>query len=314
METKTVYYSMNIKPVAVAVFKTIALLKKHYGMNYLTRIVKGDNRFEWKEEQHALLETFGLLKNYPDFKIKNIINWLVTHHYLCTINLEYGTLGLSEKAHQAMESEDALWVSNWELSMHTERRITLDALKALRKSLSMSEKKPVFQIFTDYTLQMLLNTTPESMSGLKSTPGMNDVLCDKYGHLILRTIENARKQAETEIRERRIEKVKGIEYQSVKELITEEKKFDTVIEKTGFTKERIVRIMKDLHETGEMDVKPFIEKNIKPKDLHKATEFFRQTNNPKLKTAYETLGLDYETLRMCRLYISDVKSDIVAIA
>ncbi|MBX7241076.1 MAG: HRDC domain-containing protein [Bacteroidia bacterium] len=314
METKTFYYNMNIKPVAVAVFKTITLLKRNYGINYITRIVKGDNRFEWKEEIHTQLETFGVLRNFPDYKIKNIINWLMMNHYLCTTNLEYGTLGLSEKAHQTMETEDALWVSNWELSMHTERRITLDSLKALRKSLSVSEKKPVFQVFTDYTLQMLLNTMPETMTDLKSIQGMNEGLCDKYGHLILRTITNAKKQAEMEIREKRIEKVKGVDYQSVKELINEEKKIERVIEKTGFSKDRILKIMKDLHETGEMDVKPFIEKNIKPKDLHKATEFFRQTNNPKLKTAYETLGLDYETLRMCRLYISDVKSDIVAIA
>ncbi len=314
MEATQVVYSMNIRNTATTVFKTIMLSKQRYGMNYIIRILRGDDKFGWKDEAHTQMETYGSLKTLPDFKIKNIISWLMANHYLYVSNMEYGILALTEKAHYEMTNQVAWWVSNKELSLHIEERRVTEALKSLRKSLSISEEKPIFLIFTDYVLQSLASAMPSSITELKNTPGINSAMCDKFGHLILRTIENAKKQAEKELREKRIEKVKGTDYQSVKALINEGRKLDTIIAKTGFSKERIVRIMKDLHETGEIDVKPFIEKNIKPKDLYKATEFFRQTENARLKTAYETLGLDYDILRMCRLYIADLKSDIIAIA
>ena len=65
--------------------------------------------------------------------------------------------------------------------------------------------------------------------------------------------------------------------------------------------------------TGEIDLRPWIEKNVDSKALYKGAEYFKKVSNPKVKEAFQVLGLDYETLNLCKMYVANVVSRQVEI-
>ena len=59
-----------------------------------------------------------------------------------------------------------------------------------------------------------------------------------------------------------------------------------------------------LHQAGEIDLIPWIKDQLSTEELEKGSRYFQQHENPKLSQAFADLGLDYDTLRLCRLYVA----------
>lgn len=313
MTTETSSPNFNIMPDAKAVFKTILLLDQRFGINYLTQILKGHTRFPLKNALHEKLETFGSLKHLTEQKIKSMIAWLLEQQYIYTTNFDYGTLGLTPKGKERLASDLAWNIHSWTFNRKTEDWVLEDALKSLRKSMAVMENKAPYEIFTDYTIQTIVREKPIHITELKSIPGITDAFSDKYGQVVLRAVKNAGQDAERILHENLLKRVQAPAYQSVKTMFQSGFSLKEMIKSTSKTLNDIVKILTDLHKAEEINLKSFIEQNIDAKSLHKATTFFQETDEPRLKVAYETLGLDYETLRLCKLYVADVKKQVVGI-
>lgn len=311
--TNNASQNLNIMTDAKAIFKTVVLLNERFGANYLTQILKGHRRFPLKNVLHEKFETFGALQHLTENRIKSMITWLLDQQYLCTTNFEYGTLGLTVKGKERLDSDLAWNINNNTFNRRTEDWVLENALKEVRKSMAMMEQKPIYEIFTDYSIQAIVREKPQHITELKNIPGITEAFSDKYGHLVLRAVKNAAADAEKIIHERLLTRVQTPAYQQVKTMFQAGFSLPEIVKNTGKTQNDVVKTLTDLHNCEEINLKSFVEQNIDAATLHKASTFFQQTEEPRLKIAYETLGLDYETLRLCRLYVADVKRQTVAI-
>lgn len=311
--TNTQNTRINIMPEAKAIFKTILLLNEKFGVNYLTQILKGHERFPLKKAEHGQLETFGALKHLNETRIRNLISWLVAEQYLYTKDFTYGIIGITAKGKERLNSEQAWNVKRYLFSQKTEDSVLANSLKELRKSWAIMWQKAPFEIFTDYVLDTIVREKPQHITELKTIQGLGTEFVDSHGQVILRAVKNSKKEAENLLHEQLLKRVQYPAYQQIKSLFLTDMSLVEIEQASGKKEENVIRMLVDLHNAGEIDLKDFIEENINAKDLHAAVSFFEQTEEPRLKVAYETLGLSYDTLRLCRLYVNCVKQQKVAI-
>jgi hypothetical protein len=305
-----------MKSELTSIFKTVLLLNQNTGMNYLIHVLRGNEQFGLKKDAHKKLETFGALHYMKSDKIQKLMSWLLSNGYLTLTNMQYGTLGLTEKAHAVLENPTPFYIYQKELYITTEDRILQSSLKELRKSLSTLENKPVYEIFNNYCIEMILQTKPKTISELKEIAGMSNIIADRYGILILKSIGYAEKEAKKVLHEKVINSTQTPAAQTIKQQFLSGMSIEAIAESRKNTIGYITKVLSDLHTVGEIDLSRYVETQVNPAELHKAQVFFTQTQEGSLKNAYETLGLDYNTLRLCKLYVSSLhhKSEEIAVA
>lgn len=295
----------NIKEEAMAIFKTILLTKQVYAMNYLVRIVRGDMRFELKKPEHAQLETFGCMANVNDYRLKNIVTWLLKNYYLNMVNLQYGSLGLTAKAFLVMHSEEDLLVGKKDLQINAENRVLSDSLKKIRKAIAETEDRPIFSIFTDWSLQNMIDSKPQDIATLKTMGVMNEAYTNTYGHLLIKAIKGAKEESIRQLQEDLQRRVKTPTYQAVKSLFLAGCAIENIAETRQIKQDTVLSYLGDLHRTGEIDMKPWIAERVDAKILQKVADFLAQ-EQVTFRDAYRELGLDYQTLVLSKLYATKI--------
>lgn len=297
--------TISIKTEANAIFQTILLLEERYGAKYIIQILRGESN-KLKSLNHKLLETFGLMAKTTEEKLQNIVHYLLKTNYLQVNNPEYGTLAVSPKGKVLLASDTELEVEKAEIIISTENRIVANFLKDMRRNCASTLDCLPFMIFTDYTLQQIVDKKPKNAEELKEIPNIHTFFTQRYSEELFLISASAKKMAEEYIRKEKEKKAKQPAYQAVKALFLAGDSLDKIAEKRQVKTTTILAYLSDLHELGEVNLKPWIEKNVTPKALHKGVTFFEQTKQEDMKLAYEVLGLDYNTLRMCKLYIMNV--------
>lgn len=297
--------TISIKREANAIFQTILSLEERYGAKYIIHILRGESN-KLKALNHKLLETFGLLAKTTEEKLQNIIHCLLKHQYLHIIQVEYGVLGVAEKGKMLLKSDTELDVEKTEIMISTENRIVGDFLREMRKNCASSLDCFPFMIFTDYTLQQIIERKPKNEDELKEIPHIHSLFIQKYSEQLFYLTASSKKIADEQIRKEKAKRIKQPAYQAVKALFLAGESLEQIAEKRQIREATALAYLSDLHEMGEVNLKSWIEKNVKPKSLHQGVTFFEQTRQEDMKLAYEVLGLDYNTLRMCRLYIMNV--------
>ena len=295
--------SFNVRFAATAIFKTITLLDKRYAADYLDRILRAEDRFGFREEEHKQLETYGLLENFWRSRVQAIMDVLVEDGYLVIKDTTYGNLELSNLANAFMEAPHDMFVESNRLRTAPKDGILFSQLRQLRKQLSDGGGIQPYEVFTNFGLKGLVKNKPSDIASLKEVPGISHAQADRFGQIILSQIKDVEENAWKLIT---VRKAHYPSSQEIKVLFDQGKSLQEITEVKGWTEDSVVRTIEALHLAGEINANPWIEKQLDAKAFNKGIKYFQEVENPRLKAAYETLELDYRTLRMCRLYISDV--------
>lgn len=302
------YASKNIdlREKAEIVLKTIVLLDKNYGISYLVRIVRGNDEFPLKQEEHKELETFGTMEKIHSERIKNLIFYLIDCDLLTITNREYGIVGITTKGKSFLESQEPLIAPSDTLQTHLLENLLSKELKNLRKRVAEEKGIKIYEVFTDYTLQCILRSKPANKADLANLPGMGNLNVEKYGDHIMEAIQEAGNKKEIQALEDAEKKLYSPSYQAVKSLFQAGLSIPEIAQSREVKPNTVSTILFDLHKGGEIDLIPWIEQELDQETLEKGVEYFRNSQERRLLPAFEKLGLDYETLRMCRLYVDQV--------
>ncbi len=306
--TKTKNRKVNIQEETELILKTVLLLDHPYGANYLVRVLMGSKDYGLKEESHMELETYGALGEMHMGKIKDIVHFLVRKNYLHIADKRFGVIGITEQGEAYLEQPEPLEVSPRYLYTNRYDRRLYKALRGIRKELATQVSKPPFHIFTDYTLQCLVEEKPKDILSLKTIPGIGDYKADAYGNAILLALKENETQKAEEAQVRMMQRAQSPSHQEVKALFESGMDIEEMAEKRQVKASTIRTCLYRLHEAGEVDLSAWIEKQVGEQELAKGSEYFRQTPNLRLKEAFEDLGMDYETLRLCRLYVHKIST------
>lgn len=303
--TKSTSKTMNGRKHVLSILQTVQLLKQNHGANYLQRILLGKTEFDFKEG-HESLPTFGALAEEHFDKVYRLIYYLVQHEYLEITNTNYGTIGITEKGKDFLHEPQDIWLRPKDLRTNVYDIQLIIKLREIRRNFSKQEAKPSFLIFSDYLLQLIVEHKPTDILSLKKLPGIGDYKADRYGHLIIQAIHEVSERKRMNNQVRRFKQAHAPSHQEVKVMFEAGMGIDEIAEKKQIQPSTVRSYLFNLHEAGQINLLPWIEKEVDGENLAKGKAYFQSVQNPRLKEAYEMLGLDYDTLKLCRLYVSNL--------
>jgi ATP-dependent DNA helicase RecQ len=289
---------------AIAALQTVQALKGRFGINHIVQVLRGEDPFGAVSSEQQQLPTYGALSDWSGERVRSLLRWLQRKAFVTVADKRFGSLSISPEGEAFLAAPAALVAREADLRNSYFDRMLYVMLRKARLELSRETGKPPFEIFTDFTLHELVQQRPADAAALRAIPGIGDYKANRYGPAILRAIGEVQAKQAEEKRNEFLKKAHGPAAQAVKTLFESGMDIDAIAASRGVQPATVRNALQLLHNAGQIDLAPWIERNLDASALERGVSFFRQSQAAKLREAYEALGLDYDTLRFCRLYVS----------
>ena len=178
--------------------------EQRFGAGHVIDVIRGQLRDKVKRFGHDQLSTFGIGKEFSDAQWRSIVRQLVVRGFLTIDHSRYGALQLTENSRELLRGEVTLQLredpvkpksrpnlkaGRRKIEVELEDEPLLEALRALRKSISDEENIPPYVVFHDVTLAELIEQRPSSLAELLNITGVGQAKLQKYGQRILDVLQ-----------------------------------------------------------------------------------------------------------------------------
>lgn len=297
--------AQNLKHLAGKILETMAGLERNYGPSYIVSVVVGKIDGSWRDEAHTQLKTFASIP--PRFR------WRVTCaiHYLADLGLLQpkgkgcATIGITDAGRGWLETREDIPVQPMQLRFTGLEWYLRDMLRQHRREVAQAEVTDPWQVFTDYSLDRLVMGKPLGFEELLRVPGFDHAKCERYGVGILRCVQDVLENYEDYRMANLRKRANGRSFQKIKKCFEEGFTLHEIRVAMGFTLETVVRYLCDLHEVGDVDLVPWIERNVNSQTLFSAVEYLKRVSNPTLMEGARALGVDINLMRFAVVYHKD---------
>lgn len=294
---------LNLTEMAVNVLKTAVLTDGRYGVTYLSQLLIGDVDMKFRRPEHGSLETFGTLMHLSFVEAKEFLCFLIRKGLLYQSAGDYPLVGVGRIGrHFLMEPKEEFLRGEKVFPSQLDMRLRYQ-LYHLREKIAQEIGKPSHVVFTETTLLHLCIAKPGSEQELLQVYGIGPWKVRQYGNRILEVILSFQKYEKVRSVSRVIKSVTRPTFQEIKALFYQGMDTPEIARMKGIKESTVRTYLEKLHLCGEIDVRPWIEKQVDRNTLHRAIRYFREAEDKRLSTAHEVLGLEIGTLRLCRLYL-----------
>ena len=297
-------HKLNIRHESLLILRTVDSMDNACGVNLIVQILRGTEGPWIKKGTHTSLITFGALHHTHQDRIRNLVHFLLNNAYLQVAHAAFGSLALTAKGTDFLKHPADLIVKAHELRTSRYDKMLLAELRQLRLQLCTQEDKPPFRIFTDYSLQRLVQDKPMSMAQLKEIPGFGDFKAERYGAVILRAILRMMEKKRLADQTYQQQKAQSPSHQEVKALFEAGMGVEEMAEKRAVQPNTIIRSLITLQEAGQIQLEPWIRHHVPPHTLQKIVAYFDQKPESSLKEAQKALQIDYDTLHLGKIFRS----------
>lgn len=181
---------VTITVEAQKIFSCIIRLKERYGSTLIAQVLKGSKNKKILALGCDRLSTYGIMSEYTEKEIKDIINILVADGYLSLTAGQYPVVKLEEKVLTVLKNGAQVYQKVQKKKERLNKDNSLfELLKKLRKEISTKEELPPYVIFPDSTLQEMSKLYPQDAQALLKIKGVGENKLRKYGDLFLAHIK-----------------------------------------------------------------------------------------------------------------------------
>ncbi len=174
---------------AQKIFSCVFRMNQRYGTTLIALVLKGSKNKKVVELGFDKLSTYGIMKQYSEKEIKNIINVLIAEGYMGLTESEYPVVRLTEKALAVLKGNEQVFKK---MQRKVQKKQTdnslFNILKEVRKSISEREKVPPYIIFPDVTLREMSEYLPQNEYALLQIKGVGESKLKRYGEEFLDAI------------------------------------------------------------------------------------------------------------------------------
>lgn len=301
---------VDIQSEVVYILKTLKLLEKPFSVNYVINIVTGSNIFTWKKSGHDQLATFGSLAWCEAVRLHRTLQVMLDKELIEGVPNNLQMIRMTEKGSEFLKTPEPIPVYPGKLRLSGHDFALLYLLKQIRSSFAEKEGQDEYSILPLLTLDRIVYLRPKSEEALSHIPGMGKTRVKKLATPILAAIDNV---VEKEIEERRKKHMRiafSPSFQKTKELWEAGYSLAEIAMIRGHRLSTVHSYLEKLHYALEIDMRPWIEKHVDSKQLYRGVEFFKQVPNASLNEAHEVLGISYDVLRKCKMYIFEPASEL----
>jgi ATP-dependent DNA helicase RecQ len=276
--------------------------------------------------QHNTISVFGIVDNFTDDEIKNIMRSLLTLNFLQAAEGKYPTLSVTNKGIKFLKEKELLELSktqedNMDMYENVPRQEIeydhnlLEKLRVLRKQIADESDTAPWMIFSDISLQEMAHYFPSDKNNFSKIEGVGIRKLESFGDAFLEVINNYTKKNNISSLEvpdrgkRRINKIKRLvkagrsRYAKTKEMVLKKLSLAEIAEEEGFKEGTIVNHIERLILSGE-DLDIAYLKPPKNK-FEKVKIAFEECGDEKLKPIFDFLDEEYsyDEIRLAKLFL-----------
>jgi HRDC domain/RQC domain/Helix-turn-helix domain len=298
-------YDLDITSMVRTILQTMADLGRPYGQNYIAQFVTADKFISFRQTDHCNLPTYGKLRSMNLNDAVCMIHHLIDVGYIACKEPDFITIALTDSGQAWLANPQPWTIAKNRVRYSAFEKFLRTALREHRRDTAERHERKPWEVISDYTLDRIVQSKPLNLDALSRLPGFDTRKCEQYGAGFVKTVQDVIEHYEVFQRASLMQKVKSPRYQQAKKLFQENVTIPEIASVMGLKIGTVCNYLRDLHAADQVDLVPWIERNINARSLYKGTEYFERVSRPRLKEAHNTLGLDYDTLLFCQLYVQD---------
>lgn len=176
---------------AQKIFSCVKRMRERFGASLVAQVLKGSKNKKVTQFSFDQLPTYGVMKDYKEKEIVDLIQLLIAEGYLQVTESQYPILKLGERALPVLRGEEQVWQKIVIRPVQqTEDDTLFEQLRSLRKEISQREGVPPYVIFHDSTLREMSSLCPNDKQAMLQVKGVGEAKYEKYGELFLECLQN----------------------------------------------------------------------------------------------------------------------------
>ncbi len=187
---------INITIEAQKILSCVYRAEQNYGITTIIQILRGSKNQQIIERSLHKLSTYGIMTEYPERSIREMIMTLIARGYLYQTPDARPILKLQNSAKTILKGEKQLF-HRQDLIVHREihnpeqhyHSPLYDKLRELRLKLAKERDVPAYTIFNDATLREIAQRKPQNPAQLLQIKGIGLKKLDQYGKLFIHTVQ-----------------------------------------------------------------------------------------------------------------------------
>ena len=197
-ETETMDVTVESQKILSCIYR----MNQRFGTGMVTDVLRGKNNERIRSMHFTQLSTYGIMSDYKDDMIKDIISLLISEGYLALSGDQYPILTLTAKSNQLLKSETTLLMTRKVVEESPKKvkkdradvqdynESLFDELRHLRSEIASEIGKPPFIVFTDRSLIDMAAKLPLTEEEFLDTHGVGQSKLEDYGEAFMTTISD----------------------------------------------------------------------------------------------------------------------------
>ena len=190
---------------AQKILSCVKRAKEAWGMKVIIDTLRGSKAAKLRENGLDRLTTYGIMKDVPEQRLRDMIRFLMQEGYLASSGFEYPKLILGPRAWSVLRDRIQLTAALPRIETRqvrkeqsrkrqdqlagTSRSGLYDRLKELRFQIAQEKGVPAFMVFTNATLADMSVKMPRTDSEFLEVSGVGERKAEEYGERFLEAIK-----------------------------------------------------------------------------------------------------------------------------
>lgn len=187
---------INITIEAQKILSCVYRVEQNYGLTTVIQVLRGSKNQQILERGLDKVSTYGIMSNYSDRAIREMIMTLIARGYLYQTPDARPILKLKNEAKAVLKGEKQIF-HRQDLIAHREitnpethyRTPFYEPLRELRLELARERDVPAYAIFTDATLREISEQLPKTPGAFLNIKGVGMKKLDQYGSIFIEKIK-----------------------------------------------------------------------------------------------------------------------------
>ena len=308
--------------IAQKILSAVIRTNERFGVNHVIEVLRGAKTRRVRELGHDQLSVYGIVREFDDDGLKQVISLLLTKELLEKSGSEYPTLAVTQTGRRFLSQREQLMLAKpvsdpeFDAPQKAEsldhNQELFDKLRDLRTTIAQSRGLPPYMIFSDTTLQLMASSFPQSRESLSRISGVGTVKLEELGEDFLTVIRTharlhglAERSIPTRRRRERTPRVQreGSTYDVTRQLFAQKKSVMEIAKERNLALNTIFSHLEKLIESGDdLDISHVA---LPPERFAKIQAAFHHAKTMMLTPVQELLGVGYsfEELRLARLHL-----------
>ncbi|KPG69554.1 DNA helicase RecQ [Enterococcus sp. RIT-PI-f] len=167
------------------VLSCVKRMGERFGKSLVGKVLTGSGDQKVKQWGFEKLPTYGLLKDWSQKDVTQLIDYLTASGYLLPSEGQYPLLSVTNAGIDVLLGKAQVFRKQTKVKQLVVDDALFDQLRSLRLTLAQEQNLPPYVVFSDQTLRELAETQPKSPIEFLQIKGVGQNKLDKYGAAFL---------------------------------------------------------------------------------------------------------------------------------